>query len=117
MTPFSNPKVQEYVNGLSPLQQSLVLASREAVLAAGAQVKEDIKWGSIAFYNERNICGYRVAKAHVTLLFMEGATLPDPSEILQGTGAKARTIKLTEENQVPSDAITQLVKDALALGM
>jgi len=50
------------------------LEIREVVLSADKKIKEGIKWGSIAFFNNKNICGYRVAKQHVTLLFMEGAS-------------------------------------------
>ncbi len=117
MIAYSNPNIENYVAGLTDFQQNLILGIREVVLAADQQVKEDIKWGSIAFFNEKNICGFRVAKAHVTLLFMEGSSLKDTHNILSGSGSKARTIKVTTSDAIPADAIQDLVRQALALGM
>lgn len=74
MIAYSNQEIQRYVEGLVEPQQETVLAMREAVLGADTRMKEAIKWGSIAFFHKKNICGFRVAKAHVTLLFMEGAS-------------------------------------------
>lgn len=116
MTEFQNQEVAEYVDGLADMQKDLVLQIREAVLAAGDQVKEGIKWGSIAFFNNKNICGYRVAKKHVTILFMEGASLEDHHGILAGDGAKARTYKVTEKDVVNQEALTDLVKQSLTKG-
>lgn len=110
-------EIEDYINGLLPFQKELVQEMRTAVLAAGVEVAESIKWGSIAFHHKQNICGYRVAKAHVTLLFMEGATLADPSGILSGSGARARTYKVPKGGTVNGAAITELVQQCLAKGM
>ena len=109
--------IVEYIESLSDFQRDLVLKVREVVLSADKQVNEGIKWGSIAFFNENNICGFRVAKAHVTLLFMEGAMLNDKKNILTGTGPKARSVKMKDVDKVPSAAIKDLVKQAITLGM
>lgn len=115
MRPINNEEIKIYVNSLSNFHKDLVLKIRELVLSVDKEIKEDIKWGSIAFFNKRNICGYRLAKAHVTLLFMEGAKLEDKHGILQGSGAKARTLKVSELEEIPGEAIKDLVSQALLL--
>ncbi len=117
MIEYSNTEIERYVNGLPELQKKLVLEIREAVLSADNRVKEGIKWGSIAFFNKKNICGYRIAKNHVTLLFMEGASLDDKHHILSGNGAKARTYKTTEKDSVNTEAILDLVRQSLEKGL
>ena len=117
MKPIKNKEIKEYVSGLSDFQRDLVLEIREVVLSADPKVKEGIKWGSIAFFNEKNICGYRVAKGHVTLLFMEGASLNDKYGILNGSGAKARTIKVTKSEEIDVKGIKDLVQQAIKMGM
>ena len=112
-----NQEIENYIAGLTDFQKELVLAIREVVLSADKKVQEGIKWGSIAFFNNKNICGYRVAKQHVTLLFMEGASLDDTHGILQGDGAKARTIKVTKLEEIHKKGIKDLVKQAIANGM
>ena len=117
MITFTNKDIETYVNGLSDFQKEIVLAIREIVLSADPKMKEAIKWGSIAFYNNKNVCGFRVAKAHITLLFMEGASLKNKDNILQGNGAKARTYKILKVENINAKALTALVKEALSLGM
>lgn len=116
MRTIKDNEIQQYVDGLTDLQRDIVLAFRNAVLTSDNRIKEGIKWGSIAFFNKKNICGFRVAKAHVTLLFMEGADLNDTHNILQGTGAKARTCKVTGVSEINVKAISNLVKQSLQKG-
>lgn len=117
MKKINNQEIETYVDGLTDFQKELVLNLRDIVLSADKRIQEGIKWGSIAFFNEKNICGYRVAKAHVTLLFMEGAGLDDKFGILEGSGAKARTIKVTKAEEIHAEGIKDLVKQALEKGM
>lgn len=117
MKAINNQEIKDYVSGLTDFQRELVLNMREVILSVDSNIKEGIKWGSIAFYNNKNICGYRVAKGHVTLLFMEGASLEDKHNILSGTGAKARTIKVTKSDEINMEGIKDLVQQALNQGM
>ena len=71
MIAYSTLEIENYINGLTDLQKKLLLETREAVLSTDNRIKETIKWGSISFFNKKNICGYRVAKGHVTLVFFE----------------------------------------------
>ncbi|MCG8577624.1 MAG: DUF1801 domain-containing protein [Flavobacteriales bacterium] len=113
---YTTEEVKNYVEGLETGQKELINVFREAVLSTDDRMKEGIKWGSVAFFNQKNICGFRVAKAHVTLLFMEGAFLNDTFGILQGDGAKARTYKVKLGDEINREAIQSLVKEALEKG-
>lgn len=117
MKQIENQEIADYISSLTEMQKELVLSIRDIVLSADNRLKEGLKWGSIAFFNEKNICGYRVAKNHVTLLFMEGASLTDTYGILNGTGAKARTIKVTTQEEIHKEGITDLLQQALEKGM
>ena len=117
MIEYSNSEVENYINGLEEPHKKLVLSIREAVLSADDRVQEGIKWGSVAFFHKKNICGYRIAKNHVTLLFMEGASLEDKYRILSGEGNKARTYQVTEKETVNKEAIVDLVLQCLEKGL
>lgn len=117
MIPYTTKEIETYVGSLEEGQKELVLAMRKAVLTASPKVKEGIKWGSIAFFHKKNICGYRVAKKHITLLFMEGASLKDVHGILEGDGAKARTYKVALGGTINAEAIGNLVNQCLEKGM
>lgn len=116
MKEIKNSEIADYVASLSDFQKSIVLKIRNIVLSSDDRVKESIKWGSIAFHHHKNICGFRVAKSHITLLFMEGALLQTPN-ILKGAGNKARTYKVTDLAEIDAESLTNLVKESLALGM
>ena len=116
MTQIEDKEIENYVNGLTEFQKNIVLSIREVILSADSRIQESIKWGSIAFHHKKNICGFRVAKAHITLLFMEGASLAVPN-ILKGDGAKARTYKVTDAKEIDSTALNAFIRESLELGM
>ncbi len=116
MMKIKDEEIKTYVERLTDFQKEVVLAIREIVLQTDPRMKESIKWGSIAFHHKKNICGFRVAKDHITLLFMEGASLRIPN-ILEGNGAKARTYKVSDVQKIDSESLSNLVKESLELGM
>ena len=50
--------------------------------------------------------------AHVNLGFFQGAVLPDPAGLLEGTGAMLRHVKITETAQLANPAIRTLIAAA-----
>ena len=117
MKKINSKEIESYVNGLTDFQKKIVLEIREVILDSDERMKEAIKWGSIAFYNKKNICGFRVAKGHITLLFMEGASLNNTDGLLKGDGAKARTYKILKVEEINIAGLRELVSQALELGM
>jgi len=55
-----------------------------------------------------------VFKAHVSVGFFHGASLRDPTQILQGSGKRMRHVKLTPETRANSAALTSLIEAAWA---
>lgn len=116
MNKINDKTIQEHVNQLSAFQKPIVLAIRDTVLDADERIQESIKWGSIVFHHRKNICGFRLAKSHVTLLFMEGASLKT-SDILEGNGTKARIYKVNSVDKIDAISLTKLIKESLDNGM
>jgi hypothetical protein len=52
--------------------------------------------------------------AHVNVGFFQGASLPDPAHLLQGTGKRMRHVKLKPGAPTNTAALTQLIKTAYA---
>lgn len=50
----------------------------------------------------------------VTLFFLYGANLKDPSSLLDGTGSRVRSIRLKSPNDLDHPAVRQLISQALA---
>lgn len=59
-----------------------------------------------------HFCWIAPAKSHVSLGFNYGAELPDPSELLEGTGRLFRHVKLRAEDDVRAPALRRLVQAA-----
>jgi hypothetical protein len=57
--------------------------------------------------------GYvNVFTSHVNVGFFLGAELPDPAHLLEGTGKFMRHVKLTPDDDVDENALTDLIKTA-----
>lgn len=53
-------------------------------------------------------------KAHVNVGFFQGASLPDPARLLEGTGKRMRHVKLRPEEEIDESALESLVAAAYA---
>lgn len=53
-----------------------------------------------------------IFKAHVDVGFFQGAMLPDPMGLLEGTGKRMRHVKLKPDRPVPESALRALIESA-----
>lgn len=93
--------------------KDLVLAVRQVVLHADSRVAETIKWQAPTFMYRGNIASfYPKATKHVSLMFHTGASLPDPSGLLEGDGATSRVAKFTDRDdlEAKTEALHDLVR-------
>ena len=58
------------------------------------------------------ICGITPYKAHVSLLFAHGATLPDPEHLLEFNGKVARRVRFTTLADIGNPAVQKLLTAA-----
>ena len=54
-----------------------------------------------------------VYRKHINLYFFEGDTLPDPEQVLQGTGSMVRHVRLTSASDLDRPAVKALMAEAL----
>ncbi len=75
----------------------------------------DPKTGTITYSrkNEPWLFAIGLHLKHLTLIFSNGASLPDPAGLLSGTGPHARHIKIRSEAESLNPALRQLLVDAL----
>lgn len=55
-----------------------------------------------------------VHNSHVNLGFYHGASLPDPRDILEGTGKKLRHVKVCDISSINSPSVVALLRAAIA---
>jgi len=58
------------------------------------------------------ICGITLFKAHTNIMLAQGASLPDPQGLLEGTGKLARHIKVTQLTDLNDPGVRALLLDA-----
>ncbi len=105
--------VDDWLDAYDNPQKDLVAAVREHILACDDRVTEAIKWQAPTFIYKGNIASFfPKAKAHASLMFHKGATIPGEHPILTGDGAEARSVKISDLDDLDAkrDALTAVVR-------
>ena len=115
------PTLEEFLAPYSPPVRELTLAARALILQAfpGALELVDVPSKIIAYGRGRKyadlVCALAPFTSHVNLMFSSGASLPDPAGLLQGTGKRARHVKLTSPADLEQPALLALLEKALEI--
>jgi hypothetical protein len=100
-----NPAVDAWFETYDNPQASLVQQVRTLVLEASPEVTEAIKWQAPTFMYRGNIASfYPKSKRHVSLMFHQGASLPDPTGLLEGEGDTSRVAKFLDADDLAGKA-------------
>ena len=94
---------------------------RHVVIASGHNFSEGIKWGSPCYWlpeiSRRNIIWYQHHNNYVRLGFFNGATMPDPDNLLEGTGIPLRHIKIYNLTDITPQTLTNYVRASTNLAI
>lgn len=108
-----NPEVDAWFEGYDNPQAPLVQRVRTLILQASPEVTEAIKWQAPTFIYRGNIASfYPKSKKHVSLMFHQGASLPDPAGLLEGSGDTSRVAKFLDADDLTAkaDALQDLIR-------
>jgi hypothetical protein len=114
-------KLLGYLAAYDPHVSSLALALREIVLEEAPEAIESLAKGyavAIGFSftgkpMKDGFCHVVAYSTHVNLGFNRGAGLPDPSQILKGTGKSIRHITIRNHDELESPAIRRYLQAAI----
>jgi len=108
--------LSEHTPELQAIERALRTTIRTAFPAAIEQV--DFANKLIAFGRSMKIRGLQFAiiahKSHVNLQLADGADLPDPRGLIEGTGKRIRHVKIRSVEAASSPAVVALVEAQLA---
>ena len=93
---------------------------RALIHEADPEVVETWKWRGVPVWEHAGIlCTGETYKAAVKLTFAKGASLPDPSGLFNASlvGATRRAIDIHGGETLDSDALTALIRAAVALNV
>lgn len=99
--------------------RELARSARALILAVMPETVEqfDPSANLIAYGLDRSykglICGITLHKAYINIMFAQGASLPNPEGLLQGTGKLARHIHIEHLADLEAPEIRRLLETAL----
>lgn len=110
------------VKQFSPPVQRLARAARQFVRKEMPASVEQVKtgWHAVWYGTTPKMADIVVVihlqDRYVNLEFARGATLPDPSKLLEGTGKNMRHVKIRDEKVFSRPEFLALVRAAIAAG-
>lgn len=108
-----SPEVEAWFETYDNPQKELVQAVRSIILDVDSRMSEAIKWKAPTFVFGGNLASfYPRSRQHVALMFHTGASLPDPSGLLEGEGDTSRVARFSDAADLATkaDALRDLVR-------
>src|SRR5688572_12344791 len=109
----------EIVANASPEARALARKARaliEAVYPAVVEVpwpkQRVIGYGVGPKKMSEHFCYISVSKNHINVGFMYGAELPDPNNLLEGSGKLLRHVRVTQPDELENPALRELIEAA-----
>jgi len=100
---------------LSPARRTVVRALRAFVRKHAPELKEQMKWGGVAWVGKWNVCYCHANAGDVHFGFFRGAELQDDSNILEGTGKFIRHVKVLSPSNIREEEFARLLAQAIAI--
>lgn len=108
-------ELEEFLSGFAPNVREWALQLRDLVLEMETEAIEQIDipahllaYGYAKTYKHL-ICVIILYKDYVNLGFPRGTELPDPKKLLEGTGKKARHIKIKTAETITDAALRKML--------
>ena len=113
----ADPRVDAYIDALSPWQRAICREVRELIHAADQDVTETIKRTNLPYFVlQGNVCALLAAKDHVNIFLYDGAIVPDPEGIITGghDNKTARTVAVRQGERINRRALTAMFKQIIS---
>ena len=112
-------EIKPLIKNNSPESQRLVYELRKLILKMVPGSKEKIYkgWGIIDYQlgGSRDFISIGPQKKYVNLYFMRGIDLPDPGNLLEGSGKNMRHVKIRSSKDLESKQLHKLILRAARL--
>ncbi len=114
----ASAEIDQIIRQLGGWRGETLARARAVIRGADPGVFETVKWGGVPVWeNDGIICTGETYKAAVKLTFAKGASLDDPTKLFNSSleGNVRRAIDFREVDKIDADALTALVRAAIAL--
>ena len=107
--------VDEYIAAFDDWRTDAMKRLREVVKEGAPHSAVAIKWAQPVWEWNGPMIWMKAYPKHVNIGFWSGTEMDDPKKVLQGDGERMRHIKITTVDEIPADALRELVKQAVKL--
>ena len=112
----SKKSFDDWVADIDPKLRPLAQGLRRMFLEAAPDFRESIKWGKPCFEKKVRIF-YIASQAdkYVTLGLWQGALLPNPDGLIEGTGKRMRHVKIRSLEDLEAAALGRIIRQSVEL--
>jgi hypothetical protein len=107
--------VDEYIAAFDDWRTDAMKRLREVVKEGAPHSAVGIKWAQPVWEWNGPMIWMKAYPKHVDIGFWRGTEMEDPKKVLTGDGERMRHIKITSVDEIPADALRELVKQAVQL--
>jgi len=107
--------VDEYIAAFDDWRTDAMKRLREVVKEGAPHSAVGIKWAQPVWEWNGPMIWMKAYPKHVDIGFWRGTEMEDPKKVLTGDGERMRHIKITSVDDIPADALRNLVKQAVQL--
>jgi len=112
--------IDQRIEELGDWRGEMLARIRRVIKEAEPDVVEEWKWRGVpTWYHAGMICTGETYKSHVKMTFAKGASVPDPSGLINSSldGNVRRAIDIHEGDKVDEAALKDLIRAAVALNL
>ena len=104
----------DWTADVDPKLRPLARGLRRMFLDAAPDLRESIKWGNPFFQGKGNV--FYIASQgdkYVTLGLCQGALLPNPDGLIEGTGKRMRHVKVRSVEEMADSRLGPIIRGAV----
>ncbi len=112
----SKKTFDDWLNDVDDRLKPLAVELRRMFLEAAPDLRESIKWESPCF--EKKLRVFYIASQgdrYVTLGLWQGALLPNPEGLIQGTGKRMRHVKIRSLEELKAPTLGRIIRQAVEI--
>ena len=113
----TDPRVDDYIDGLEDWQQRICREVRDLIHEADPEIEETIKRTYRPYFVlQGNVCALLAAKDHVNVFLYDGAIVPDPEGIITAghDNKTARTVAYRKDEKINAPALVAMLRQIIA---
>jgi uncharacterized protein YdhG (YjbR/CyaY superfamily) len=113
-SPSKPTTIDEYLAALSDKQRVALTKLRKTIKAAAPKAEECISYQIAAFRHNGMLVGFGASQDHCSFYPMNGHTVAELAEELEGYDVSKGTIRFTADKPLPAALVRKMVKARLA---